>query len=242
MPELAPRRVATVRRVGHKGAELIAPGNTFESFAAALAAGVDMIEFDVLPSREDGELLLAHDYRDAAVRRPHTLEEGLAHLASARFAGIELDVDLKLPGYELRVVDALRRHGLVERALISTQYRESLELIRAVEPRLRLGWTVPKVRRDPFRSWHTRVPAALALVALRGALPKLAARALRRGRCHAVMAHWRLVTPRLVTHVLDAGGELYVWTVDEPARLRAFEAMGVSGIITGDPRLFSAAA
>ena len=66
-----------------------------------------MIEFDVLPSRTDDRLLLAHDYGDVARREPHTLEEGLAHLAAERFAGVELDVDLKLPGYELRVLDAL---------------------------------------------------------------------------------------------------------------------------------------
>ena len=35
------------RRVGHKGADLIAPGNTLASFDAAIEAGVDMIEFDV---------------------------------------------------------------------------------------------------------------------------------------------------------------------------------------------------
>ena len=34
------------------------------------------------------------------------------------------------------------------------------------------------------------------------------------------MAHWRLVTPRLVRSVRRAGGELYVWTVDELPRLR----------------------
>ena len=39
----------TLRRVGHKGADHIAPGNTPASFDAALAADVDMIEFDVLP-------------------------------------------------------------------------------------------------------------------------------------------------------------------------------------------------
>ncbi len=39
----------TLRRVGHKGADHIAPGNTTASFDAALAADVDMIEFDVLP-------------------------------------------------------------------------------------------------------------------------------------------------------------------------------------------------
>lgn len=229
-----------VRRVGHKGADLIAPGNTLESFDAALAVGVDMIEFDVLPAREGEELLLAHDYRDAAGRRPHTLEEGLEHLASEPFAGVELDVDLKLPGYELRVVQALRRFELVERALISTQYRESLELIAAEEPRLRLGWTVPKLRRDPFASWRTRVFALAGLLAYRAALPGVAAAAIRAGRCHALMTHWRLVSPRLVRSVLGAGGEIYAWTIDDPARLRAVEAMGVSGIITNDPRLFTA--
>ena len=35
-------------RVGHKGADHVAPGNTVESFEAALEHGVDMIEFDVL--------------------------------------------------------------------------------------------------------------------------------------------------------------------------------------------------
>ena len=43
-----PRGTCRLRRVGHKGADLIAPGNTFASFAAAVEAGVDMIEFDVL--------------------------------------------------------------------------------------------------------------------------------------------------------------------------------------------------
>ena len=51
-------------RVGHKGADHVAPGNTVESFEAALEHGVDMIEFDVLRAR-DGRLVLAHDYEDA---------------------------------------------------------------------------------------------------------------------------------------------------------------------------------
>ncbi len=58
-----------MQRVGHKGADLLAPGNTIASFDAALAAGVDMIEFDVLPQRPgdiDAPLVLAHDYEDAA--------------------------------------------------------------------------------------------------------------------------------------------------------------------------------
>jgi glycerophosphoryl diester phosphodiesterase len=87
-----------LRRVGHKGADLIVPGNTPASFDAALEAGVDMIEFDVLPEQRDGggRLLLAHDYTVDLATAPR-LEDGLAHLASSPFEGVVLDVDLKLP-------------------------------------------------------------------------------------------------------------------------------------------------
>jgi glycerophosphoryl diester phosphodiesterase len=201
--------------------------------------GVDMIEFDVLPEKDGSDrLILAHDYADAASREPHTLEEALANFGSDRFAGVELDVDLKLPGYELRVLEALRSHDVLERALISTQYEESLALLRAAEPEVRLGWSVPKLTRDPFRSWVTKVPAYVGLQAIRALLPGRAAAAIKARRCDAVMAHWRLVTPRLVRAIHAAGGELYVWTVDDLARLRALEALGVTGVITNDPRLF----
>ena len=228
-----------LRRVGHKGADLIAPGNTYASFDAALAAGVDMIEFDVLPSRGDDRLILAHDYTDAGGREPHTLEEGLAHLASEPFDGIELDVDLKLPGYELRVVEALRAFGVLDRCLISSQYVESLAAIRAAEPAVKLGRSIPKLRNDPFRSRLMTVPAAAGVVALRAILPSRGAAAIRAGLYDALMVQWRLVTPRLVRSVAAAGGELFVWTVDDLGMLRTLESWGVTGVITNDPRLFS---
>lgn len=228
-----------LRRVGHKGADLIAPGNTRESFDAALAAGVDMIEFDVLPEQHGDRLLLAHDYGDVARRAPMTLEEGLEHLVSDAFAGIELDFDLKLPGYELRVLDAIREHGLTGRTLVSSQYRDSLAVIRRAEPGLRTGWSVPNLRRDPFAHPLLIPGAYVGLQALRAALPRRASTAIRSGACHALMAHWRLVTTRLVQTIERAGGELYVWTVDDHRRIRELEQLGVTGVITNDPRLFA---
>jgi glycerophosphoryl diester phosphodiesterase len=245
-----------LRRVGHKGADLIVPGNTRESFDAALAAGVDMIEFDVLPEPPpnwrsvsvmaaerrlypEDRLVLAHDWGDASHRPVQTFEAGLDHLASDAFSRVELDVDLKLPGYELRVVQALRERELLDRTIVSSGYRHSLALIRAHEPRLRLGWSVPKLRRDPFRH-RTMVPAVLVMAqGWRTMIPRWAGTALRSGACDAVMAHWRLVTPRLVRAVARAGGELYVWTVDELPMIRRLEALGVTGVITNDPRLFA---
>ena len=241
--------IPALRRVGHKGADLIAPGNTLASFDAALTHGVDMIEFDVLPvlgadGRPDleGELVLAHDYLDAGSRTPLALAEGLAHLCSPAFAGLEFDVDLKIPGYELRVVEALRARGLIERSLVSSTYPQSLARIRAVEPRLRLGWSVPRARRDYTASRLYIAPALVALGIGRRILPGRASDALRARRCDALMVHWRLVSLRLVEAIHEAGGELYVWTVNEAPRIRTLEALGVTGVITNDPRLFTAPA
>jgi glycerophosphoryl diester phosphodiesterase len=231
-------------RVGHKGAARIAPGNTFASFDAALAAGVDMIEFDVLSERSDGSgrLLVAHDYEDARSREPLSLDQVLAHLAAPAFAAIELDVDVKLPGYELRVLAALREHGLIERSLVSGMFTEALDQIRATEPRLRLGWSVPRVRRDYTTDMLTAIPALAVLSGYRAMLPAKARAALQAGRFDAIMAHWRVVTPRLLSAVRAAGGQLFVWTVDDVRAIARLTQLGVDGIITNDPRLFELAA
>jgi glycerophosphoryl diester phosphodiesterase len=231
-----------MRRVGHKGADLIEPGNTPASFDAARSHGVDMIELDVLPehhpARPGDRLLLAHDYEDAGERDPLTLEEGLIHLASEPFTGIDLIVDLKLPGYEARVLDALAQAGLKERSLISTTYRESLARLRQADGDVRVAWSVPRARRDYTSSILWAAPALAALRVMRRTLPRRAGAALRDGLCDAVSAHWRLVSQALVTAVDEAGGELYVWTVDHAPRIRELEQLGVTGVITNDPRLF----
>ena len=227
-----------MKRVGHKGADALAPGNTMESFRAAAEAGIDMVEFDVLPG-PDGALVLAHDYADAASREPLTLDEGLDHLAGAEYAGIELDVDLKRPGYERAVADGLRRRGLESRSLVSTTYLESLERLGEVAPELRRGWSVPRAQRDYTRS--LAAPVAYTVMRYwRARLPRRAAEAVRLRRCEAVMAHWMLVGPRLAEALRAVGGELYAWTVDDRRRIERLAALGVTGVITNDPNLFTA--
>ena len=223
-------------RVGHKGADHVAPGNTLASFEAALAHGVDMIEFDVLRTR-DGRLVLAHDWEDADSRECVTLEEGLDHFAGEAYNGVELDVDMKLPGYEREVTEGLAARGLSERSLVSTQYLESLPRLGELAPGLRRGWSVPKIRRD-----YTKSPLAPVAYGVarwwRARLPGRAAALVRSGGCEAVMAHWLLVSGRLVEAVHAEGGQVYVWTVDDARRIAALEALGVDGVITNDPRLF----
>ena len=228
--------MSALKRVGHKGADHVAPGNTRASFEAALEHGVDMIEFDVLRLRDE-RLVLAHDFKDAAKRTPLTLDEGLDLFAGEAYAGVELDVDLKLPGYEREVVEGLAARGLSGRSLISSQYLESLDRVRELDADIPRGWSVPRAQRDYTRSiWA--VPAYGVLQVIKRRLPARAASFIRAGRIQAVMAHHYVVTPRLVQQVRAAGGELYVWTVDDAEKIARLEAIGVDAVITNDPRLF----
>jgi glycerophosphoryl diester phosphodiesterase len=226
-----------MKRVGHKGADLVTPGNRVASFEAALAHGVDMIEFDVLRLR-DGRLVLAHDYDDAARREPLTLDEGLDHFAGEAYADVELDVDMKLPGYEREVVEGLLARGLAERTLISSHYLQSLDEVARLAPQLRRGLSVPRVRRD-----YTKTPLALPAYGvarvMRARLPRQVRGLLRDGRIQAVMSHWLLVSRRLVDVVHAEGGEVYVWTVDDARRIERLRELGVHAVISNDPRLFA---
>ena len=117
----------------------------------------------------------------------------------------------------------------------------SLRLVRSIAPEIRLGWSVPKVRRNYLAHPATR-PIALLLVAYaRRAFPRRLTAAIRAGEVEAVMAHWALVTPAFWAAIRDAGGELYVWTVDDAETVARMEAIGVTGIISNDPRLLGLA-
>jgi glycerophosphoryl diester phosphodiesterase len=226
-----------LKRVGHKGADLMAPGNTVASFEAALAAGVDMIEFDVLRLR-DGRIVFAHDYDDAARREPLNLDEGFDHLAGAPYTALAFDIDMKLPGYEREVVEAIESRGLTERTLISSHYLESLDEVARLAPTVPRGLSVPRVRRDYMRS-PLAVPAYGVARWMRARLPRRIGGLMRTGRIQAVMSHWLLVSRRLVEVAHAHGGEVYVWTVDDPRRIERLHALGVHGVITNDPRLFA---
>ena len=234
------------RRIGHKGADAIRSGNTIQSFEEAVTVGVDMIEFDVLRPVEDsigGEsaarspLIIAHDWHDARRRACLTLTEALDAFTRPPLDRVELDIDLKLPGREDELVDALASAGLTARTMISTMYVESLDVIGRHEPRLRRGWTYPKVTRPWDQKRWARPFVALALRFTGVPLPRIATRRIAAHALDAVWVYHPLITEALVDAVHEAGAELMAWTVDDRERIERLCALGVDGICSNDPRL-----
>lgn len=235
-----------LRLVGHKGADLIAPGNTVESFRAAVEHGVHMIEMDVLwlpdahlPLEQRAPLVIAHDWEDAERRTPLQLTEALDAFLEPPLEMVEIDLDIKLPGREEDVVAALQERGLVERAMISTMEMHTLKRILELEPALRRGWTYPKVTKDWTSKRWAKGPMLAALVGMRHRLPGLAAQKLPQFEVEAMWVYHPLVTPRLARICSLAEVELIAWTVDDLPRMRKLAAAGVDGICSNDPRLFA---
>ena len=236
----------SLRLVGHKGADLIAPGNTIESFHAAVEAGVDTIELDVLwlrdahlPVEQRAPLVVAHDWHDAESRTPLKLTEALDAFLEPPLDKVEIDLDLKLPGREEEVVDAIRERGLLDRAMVSTMEMHTLKRVLELEPNLRRGWTYPKAGRDYTRRRWAKPAIGVALRGMRMQLPGLAADKLPKFGVFAMWVYHPLVSAKLARICAHAGVELIAWTVDDERRMRKLVEMGVDGIVSNDPRLFT---
>lgn len=220
------RRAGRPLLIGHRGAKAVAPENTLAALEAALAAGVDVVELDVSPG-----LLVAHapeDAHDATL----TLDEALAFLAAH---GVAAHLDVKLPGYEREVLDAVDRHGLRERVYVSTAFASVARRVAALAPDLTVAIGYPRdrlgVSRLPWPGVVTRASAA----ALRQAMPVRIPPLLWASRADAVALHHALCSRAAVATAHRLGVPVLVWTVNDPAAAERFVALGVDGIVSDDP-------
>jgi glycerophosphoryl diester phosphodiesterase len=219
-------------RVGHRGAAALAPENTLIGLRAAVERGVDYVEFDVL--EHEAELVLSHSLLELPNERT-TLDAALAYLASA---GVGAHVDLKQRGLEARVADAVRRHALLERSLVSSLDHAALRDLRAHEPRLRVGLSYPEDKYGIARH-RLAVPAiALGLAALKRTLPRVLGRWLARAGASAAVLHYALVSPAAIDRCHALGAAVWAWTVNDAELARRLERWGADAIISDDPRIF----
>jgi glycerophosphoryl diester phosphodiesterase len=229
------RRDGRPLRIGHRGAPALAPENTLRSFRAAVEAGVDLVEFDVIAG-PGGELVVAHGLEDIGPETP-TLDEALRYFVDEA-PTIGAHLDLKLTQRERDVVGAVRRHGLVRRCFVSSYYFGTARSVAVLDGDLRTGFTVP---RRIFRLSETGRGAPLTRVGLRllrWVTPFAVRPLLWTTRATALVLHHSLVTRASVRAAHGRGVAVVTWTVDDPLLLARVEAAGVDAVVTNDPRLF----
>jgi glycerophosphoryl diester phosphodiesterase len=242
-------------RIGHKGAAALEAENTLRSLSRAVELGCDLVEFDVL-DLHDGTLVLAHsddllevshgaaagqvrtktlaELREVAPELP-TFDEALELLGAS---GAGLHVDLKWHGYEDAAAEAIRKHGLVERTVVSSFHAASLRRLAELEPAIARGYTYPFDRRGVSRNRMLAPVTATALLGLRRALPWRINGLLERAHASAAMLHHFVVSRAAVERAHARGAAVFAWTVDDDAALARVVSAGVDGVVTNDPRIF----
>ncbi|MDQ3162288.1 MAG: glycerophosphodiester phosphodiesterase [Actinomycetota bacterium] len=244
-------------KVGHRGAAALEPENTLRSFEAAVSARVDAIEFDVL-DLVAGPLVLAHsndlrevshgqavgtvrdrslaELRELAPELP-TLDEALAFFADHPEVGVH--VDLKLQSRLDELADALRRHGLSGRTVVSSFHRPSLAVLARAAPGVRIGFTYPEDRHGISRRRSLQPVIRVSLAAFRAVLARRVPAMVASAGAAALMLHHAVVSAAAVERAHTVGAAVWAWTVDLPQELDAMQAAGVDAVITNDPRIFA---
>ena len=221
--------------IGHRGAAALAPPNTIAAVEAALEHGVDLIELDVF-GRPDKTLVLGHSRRELG-DEPVTLEDVFAFLAEIA-PETALLADVKGAGWEQALVEALRRHGLVERTVVSTSDVGSLQAFRRIEPQLARSRTYPRGRLF-LGGRRTVVPVSgPVLAAMRLSLPYRIAGLAEEVAASAVTLKHQVVSGEVVERCHTLGVAVLVWTVNDRALFRRLDDLGVDGVISDDPRIF----
>jgi glycerophosphoryl diester phosphodiesterase len=236
----ARRLPASVLVIAHRGASGRAPENTLAALRLAHGLGTTWAEVDVQSTADGVLVLAHDDtwertagigaaVRDLSWEATQRLDAG--GWFAARFrgeppprldqvlewaaaSGVHLDLEIKSPehhpGIGPRIIEAVRRHGMAGRVLMTSFDAALVESLAAVAPDLEFGY--------------------LASEALERHHPGIRTYALH----HAVV----LGQPAYTAWLRERGARLLAWTVDDSRLARRLVACGVHGIVTNHPERF----
>ena len=192
--------------------------------------GADAVELDVRRCAT-GELIVHHDAKlsdgraiiattktDLPVYIP-TLSEALDACGSM-WVNIEIKNDSSEPDFDPseqitnKVVEFLRQRGSIEKWLISSFRRETVDTVRKLMPELKTAWLVMTVDN-----------AELEIVAKQMS---------EQGHC-AIHPWVKSLTEQLVITFHKHGLKVNTWTCDNASRMKELVDWGVDGICTNVP-------
>jgi glycerophosphoryl diester phosphodiesterase len=208
--------------LGHRGLRsraLRIRENTLPAFALALQHGCDGFEFDVRLTA-DNRAVICHGARFAGITIARAactrlmalalLEDVLAHYASRAF----LDIELKVPGLESYVLEAISKFPPQHGYVVSSFLPDVLVDLKTRSYSVPLGIICETHKQ--LTAWR-EMPVEY------------------------VIAHERLLTPTLIAEAHAAGKKVFGWTINKKASMIRLAKYGVDGIISDKTELLVAA-
>ncbi len=221
--------IASVLRIGHRGAAGHAPENTLAAIWKARSFHADFIEVD-LRETSDGHLVLLHDETidrttnksgnlaemsleqvqrlDAGNwQRIPTLEEALDISGNA----IGVILELKVEGIGNEACAIVKRTGFSGTLIYASFLIEELHRVRLAEPTAQIM---------VLQHRHLPQDPVADVVALNAS---------------HVGLHYSTVTPMLLQTFHNLGREVFAYTVNEQKDMRRLRDMGIDGIVSDFP-------
>ena len=246
--------------IGHRGARAAVSENMIAAFEYAIEEGADVVELDMVLTADD-RVLVTHDLvidpehclipggisiaraprireltfeqtqefdcgtwtnpdypeqKPAPAARMPSLEQVLERFAQADVdfmietkVDAEAGVDPDL--FAERVNEILERFDLSEKVILQSFDHRTLAAMKRLNPRVRLCLLNPPERLDDYVAPARELGAAYQFI------------------------NYRVIEPRDVTTLHDAGIKVFSGTVDDPDVWRRLIAIDVDGILTDDP-------
>ena len=226
---------------GHRGFSAAAPMNTLAAFELAADLGADGVELDVQLSR-DGHAVVIHDFTvdattngsgnvsEMSLSQLKALDAGswfdaawrgsqiptLAEVFEAVGRRLLVNVEIKtLPhqddGIEKVVADEIGKAGMEDRVLVSSFNPLALQRFRAIWPQIPLArLTFAGMPAELFEMWRS-VP------------------------CEVLHPGQDEIDEAFMQSARAGGYLVNTWTVNDEARARELEALGVDGIVSDHP-------
>jgi glycerophosphoryl diester phosphodiesterase len=214
-------------KIGHRGARAYEPENTLSSFRRAVELGVDAVELDVRKTK-DNEIVVIHnsdvnkttdgsgsvsDFTLEQIKRFVT-EKGehiptLEEVLDAVGKRVKVLVELKEPGIEEKVLELIRRKGLMDDVILISFNEDVLRKVRELDDEVTLGLIYVR-HKNPIQS-------ALEL------------------KAEYLLPLYRFTHSVNVKKAHEKGLKVIVWTINTKEEALEYKKKGVDGIATDRP-------
>jgi glycerophosphoryl diester phosphodiesterase len=203
--------------LGHRGAcaSTSVPENTPVSFDLALEHGCDGFEFDVRLTA-CGRSVICHEHKANGINVSQATSDQLLHLPLLeeilqRYCRRAfLDVELKVPGLESKMLTLLREYSMEEDYVVSSFLPEVVMELKTRSAKIHAGIICDN--QGQLACW-------------------------REANVEYVIPHHSLVTRTFVQEVHRVGSKVLTWTVNDPKAMLLLAEWGVDGIISDDTKL-----
>lgn len=214
--------------IAHRGASKAFQENTIEAFEAAAAMGADWVELDVRHTK-DGQIVVHHDpvTPNSKLIREQNLKDLPDHISTLEAVidacgdmgvNIEIKNDPSEDDYDPEhlmvpaIVKIARAKLSRDKVLITSFDMGAINAVHDIDKNLPTGFLT-----DDDIGPEVSIGRATA-------------------HNHVAINPWDdIVTPRWIDAAAEAELDVYVWTVDDPKRMKQLAKMGVNGIITNVP-------